>query len=349
MLSRALARSSSRALRTASVAPRAGSAAFLHTTRPFAEPPKHGSPVPGGFARTDDNITVEYPEEGELPSSVPIQGRGGLHMKRTLASFSLEGKVGVVTGGARGLGLVMGQGMVISGANLAIVDMNKEEAEKQAAELVEVFRRENPGAARVPKVTAHYADVADEASVRSCLDDVIQQHGKIDNLVTSAGFTENFQAIDYPIDRMRKLWNVNVDGTYLFATMIAKHLMERKASGSMVFIGSMSGAIVNVPQPQTPYNAAKAAVRHMAASLAVEWAHAGIRVNCISPGYMLTALTEKILDDNPELKRQWTSLIPQGKMGVPVDLMGPVAFLLSDASSYVTGADLRVDGGYTVT
>jgi NAD(P)-dependent dehydrogenase (short-subunit alcohol dehydrogenase family) len=81
-----------------------------------------------------------------------------------------------------------------------------------------------------------------------------------------------------------------VDGTYLFAIAVAKHLMERKAPGSMVFIGSMSGAIVNVPQPQAPYNAAKAAVRHLAASLAVEWAHAGIRVNCISPGYMLTSL-----------------------------------------------------------
>lgn len=121
MLSRTFLRSSSRALRATTVsAPR--SAALLHTSRPFGA--KGGSPVPGGFARTDDNITVEYPEEGELPSSVPIQGRGGMHMKRTLASFSLEDKVGVVTGGARGLGLVMGQGMVISGANLAIVDMN---------------------------------------------------------------------------------------------------------------------------------------------------------------------------------------------------------------------------------
>jgi D-arabinitol 2-dehydrogenase len=89
---------------------------------------------------------------------------------------------------------------------------------------------------------------------------------------------------------MQKLWGVNVDGTWLFAVGVAKHLMERKAPGSIVMIGSMSGAIVNVPQPQAPYNAAKAAVRHMAASLAVEWAHAGVRVNCISPGYMLTAL-----------------------------------------------------------
>jgi D-arabinitol 2-dehydrogenase len=206
---------------------------------------------------------------------------------------------------------------------------------------------------RVPKVTAHYADVSSQDSVEAAIAEIIEQHGKIDNLVTSAGFTENFEAINYPIERVRKLWGVNVDGTYLFAIAVAKHLMERKASGSMVFIGSMSGAIVNVPQPQAPYNAAKAAVRHLASSLAVEWAHAGIRVNCISPGYMLTALyecfsrhcdltdrrsrTKKILDDNPDLKKQWTSLIPQGKMGQPEDLMGAVTFLSSDASSYVTG------------
>lgn len=89
---------------------------------------------------------------------------------------------------------------------------------------------------------------------------------------------------------MQKLWGVNVNGTYLFATGVAKHLMERKAPGSIVMIASMSGAIVNVPQPQAPYNASKAAVRHLAASLAVEWAGADIRVNAISPGYMLTAL-----------------------------------------------------------
>ncbi|KAI9852703.1 MAG: hypothetical protein M1838_005898 [Thelocarpon superellum] len=284
-----------------------------------------------------------------MPKSDFVQGRGGLHFKRTLAAFSLEGKVGVVTGGARGLGLVMSQALVVSGADVAIVDMNLEEAQQQAKELEATFRRENPGAETVPSVTAHYADVSSPASVDEAISDIVEQHGQVDHLVTSAGFAENFEAISYPYERMQKLWGVNVDGTYLFAIAVAKHLMARKAGGSMVFIGSMSGSIVNVPQPQAPYNAAKAAVRHLAASLAVEWAHAGIRVNCISPGYMLTALTRKILNDNPDLMKQWTSLIPQGKMGQPEDLMGPVTFLCSDASGYVTGADLRVDGGYTLT
>lgn len=201
----------------------------------------------------------------------------------------------------------------------------------------------------LPKITAHYADVAKPDSVNACLAEIIAQHGKIDHLVTSAGFTENFEAIEYPYERIQKLWGVNVDGTYLFSTGIAKHLMERKVPGSIVMIGSMSGAIVNVPQPQAPYNAAKAAVRQLAASFAVEWAPHNIRVNSISPGYMLTALTQKILEEQPELNRRWTSLIPQGKMGVPEDLMGAVTFLLSDASNYVTGVELRVDGGYTLT
>jgi NAD(P)-dependent dehydrogenase (short-subunit alcohol dehydrogenase family) len=142
----------------------------------------------------------------------------------------------------------------------------------------------------LPKITAHYSDVAIPDSVDEAIGEIIKEHGSIDNLVTSAGFTENFDAISYPYDRMKKLWGVNVDGSFLFAVGIAKHLMERKAPGSIVMIGSMSGSIVNVPQPQAPYNAAKAAVRHLAASLAVEWASANIRVNCISPGYMLTPL-----------------------------------------------------------
>ncbi|ERF73099.1 hypothetical protein EPUS_06560 [Endocarpon pusillum Z07020] len=317
----------------------------------------------GSFSRTDRGVSFEYPAEQDFPRSQIVQGRGGPHFKRTLPSFSLEGRVAVVTGGARGLGLVMGQALVASGADLAIVDLNNDEAAHQAKELVAHFEKENPasegddrakipngkksGVSRTPKVTAHYSDVADPDSVTSALSEIIKEHGKIDHLVTSAGFTENYDAVAYPYDRMKKLWGVNVDGTYLFSTGVAKHLMERNAPGSIVMIGSMSGAIVNVPQPQAPYNAAKAAVRHLAASLAVEWAHANIRVNCISPGYMLTAL--KILDDNPNLKSQWTSLIPVGKMGRPEDLMGAVTFLLSDASGYVTGAELRVDGGYTVT
>ena len=110
----------------------------------------------------------------------------------------------------------------------------------------------------------------------------------------------------------------------------------------------MSGSVVNIPQPQAPYNASKAAVRQMAASFAVEWAQKGIRVNCISPGYMVTELTEKILAREPELGEKWRTLTPMGRLGRPEDLGGVVVWLASAASAFVTGADIKVDGGYTL-
>lgn len=131
-----------------------------------------------------------------------------------------------------------------------LTNIPEDEAEKQCDLLIRAFKKEDPSSQRVPKVTAHYADVSDPDCVEACIKEVIAVHGKIDNLVTSAGFTENFEAVNYPIDRLRKLWRVNVDGTYLFATSVARHLMERNSPGSMVLIGSMSGAIVNIPQPQ---------------------------------------------------------------------------------------------------
>ncbi|KAL9120731.1 MAG: hypothetical protein Q9187_002710, partial [Circinaria calcarea] len=120
------------------------------TTKLYKEDKRTGSEGEteheGSFARTDKAVRVRYPEERDMPRSSPVQGRGGLHFKRTLASFSLEGRVGVVTGGARGLGLVMSQALVVSGADVAIVDLNKDEGDRQAKVLMKHFEDENPGA-----------------------------------------------------------------------------------------------------------------------------------------------------------------------------------------------------------
>ncbi|KAL1893433.1 hypothetical protein Cpir12675_004132 [Ceratocystis pirilliformis] len=260
----------------------------------------------------------------------------------TLSSFTLVNRAVIVTGGASGLGAVMARAIVASGGSLAIADLNITAAETVASSI----RADFPTA----KISIHNVDVSSKESISKCVTDVVAYHGKVDGLVTSAGFVENFPAEEYPVDRMRKLWDVNVDGTYLFATEVARWMIGAGVKGSMVFIGSMSGAIVNVPQPQTqvPYNVSKAAVRHMAASLAVEWSSKGIRVNCLSPGYMRTALTERIIQKSPELTKPWVEMTPMKRMGDPADLEGPVTFLLSNAARYITGSDLRVDGGYTL-
>ncbi|OBT71312.1 hypothetical protein VF21_09136 [Pseudogymnoascus sp. 05NY08] len=226
---------------------------------------------------------------------------------------------------------------------------NEDGAKKQAIAIARLFSETYPNQ-KIPKVTAHYADVSAKSDVDSAIAEILGQHSQITNLVTCAGFCENCDAVDFQPERIKRMLGVNVEGTYYFATGVAKHMMERKISGNMVFIGSISGSIVNVPQPQALYNASKAAVRHLAASLAVEWANKDIRVNCLSPGYMLTeiAMDAQILIDNPGLKAEWESKIPQGKMGAPEELMGTVAFLSSDASRYITGQEIKVDGGYTV-
>ncbi|KAK4700593.1 hypothetical protein P7C70_g5655, partial [Phenoliferia sp. Uapishka_3] len=192
-------------------------------------------------------------------------------------------------------------------------------------------------------------DVANEDNVKDCFRQIVEKFGRVDVLVTAAGIVENFSAMDYPTDKFQKLMNVNVNGSYFCAREAARDMMRREAPGSIIMIGSMSGACVNIPQPQAPYNASKAAVRHMASSLAVEWATKNIRVNVVSPGYMATALTRVILDRDPELRDAWTNLTPMGRIGEPEDLKGAIIYLASDASAFTTGADLRVDGGYTLT
>ncbi|KFY88548.1 hypothetical protein V498_06741 [Pseudogymnoascus sp. VKM F-4517 (FW-2822)] len=276
--------------------------------------------------------------------TMPMGGRenaatAGPAFNPTLPFFSLTGKTAVITGGARGLGLAMSKALVMSGSDLAIVDINS----KLKSTLHSYINLS-------PKVTAHYADVSAKSEVDSAIAEILGQHSQITNLITCAGFCENADAIGFPPERIKRMLGVNVEGTYYFATGVAKHMIERQIPGTMVFIGSISGSIVNVPQPQALYNASKAAVRHLAASLAVEWANKDIRVNCLSPGYMLTeiAMDAQILVDNPGLKAEWESKIPQGKMGAPEELMGTVAFLSSDASRYITGQEIKVDGGYTL-
>ncbi|GAA5922686.1 hypothetical protein JCM1841_001105 [Sporobolomyces salmonicolor] len=308
------------------------------------------------FSTTRPDIRIPYPDESDFtPGDIGHSTDGanvdvGKHTRRTLASFSMTGKVCVVTGAARGLGNLFARTFAESGSNaIAILDLDQKMAEQAADDLVDWF--EKHGQAKKGEISAIglACDVSDEESVQAGFKTIIEKYGRVDVLVTAAGIVENFPAEEYPAAKFRKLMAINVEGSFYCAREAAKDMMRRQAPGSIVMIGSMSGATVNVPQPQTPYNASKAAVRHMASSLAVEWATKGIRVNVISPGYMATALTRVILDRDPELRDAWVNLTPMGRIGEPEDLKGAVIYLASDASAFTTGADLRVDGGYTLT
>ncbi|GAA0219336.1 SDR family NAD(P)-dependent oxidoreductase [Halobaculum roseum] len=254
-----------------------------------------------------------------------------------LDSFSLDGETAVVTGAAQGLGRQMASALVDVGADVAIADVNAEKAERTATALGEGAESE---------VVAVDVDVTDEASVTSMVETVTDRLGPIDVLVNNAGIVENAPAEETDIESWRRVVAVNLDGVFLCAKQVGQQMLER-GEGRIVNISSMSGFDVNVPQKQASYNTTKAGVRMLTQSLAVEWGDRGVRVNAIAPGYMRTDLVDEVLEENPEMAEEWLENTPMGRLGRPEELEELVVYLASDASSYMTGSTVVIDGGYT--
>jgi NAD(P)-dependent dehydrogenase (short-subunit alcohol dehydrogenase family) len=249
----------------------------------------------------------------------------------------IAGRVAVVSGGARGLGFSIATALAGQGASVVLLDLLP-----TVTESAETLRRDHG----VPAV-GYVVDVTDAAAVEQVFDAAQGEVGPASILLTAAGISLWGDAVDVEPDTWRKVLAVNLDGTFFVAQSFARRAMAAGLDASAVFISSMSGLIVNQPQSQASYNTSKAAVSHLAASLAVEWASHGVRVNAIAPGYFLSDMTRQFTDENPELARQWVAATPLGRMGEPEDLHGLVLYLASSASSYLTAQTIVIDGGYT--
>lgn len=252
-----------------------------------------------------------------------------------LERFSLDGEVAVVTGAAQGLGRQMATGLAEMGADVAVADLNHEKAVETAAELD-----------GETEVVAVETDVTDEASVRRMVDTVTERLGPIDVLVNNAGVVENAPAEETTLEAWQRVLAVNLDGVFLCAKHIGQQMLSR-GRGRIINVSSMSAFDVNVPQKQASYNVTKAGVSMLTKSLAVEWADRGVRVNAIAPGYMRTELVDDVLADNAEMEDTWIENTPLGRLGRPEELRELVVYLASDASSYMTGTTVVMDGGYT--
>ncbi|PBP20004.1 mannitol dehydrogenase [Diplocarpon rosae] len=251
--------------------------------------------------------------------------------------FSLKGKVVVVTGasGPKGMGIEAARGCAEMGANLAITYSSRPEGgEKNAKELAEKYG---------VKVKAYKCDVGSWDSVSTFVAEVIKEFGQIDAFVANAGRTADSGILDGTVEAWNEVIQTDLNGTFHCAKAVGAHFKER-GRGSFVITASMSGHIANFPQEQTSYNVAKAGCIHMARSLANEW-RGFARVNSISPGYIDTGLSDFVGKETQDL---WKSMIPMGRDGEAKELKGAYVYLCSDASTYTTGADLIIDGGYCV-
>jgi len=237
-------------------------------------------------------------------------------------SNSQQNKVVAVTGAAGGIGRAVCERLRRDGATVYALDLRSPDG---------------PNALAV--------DVTDHDSVEQAFSSIRQQESRVDAVVAAAGIVEDDVAAEAMSSaQFSAVLAVNLTGVFHTLTSAGRIMLEQ-GSGSCVAISSMSGThTVNTPQRQCAYNASKAGVSALVRSLAAEWAGRGVRVNAIAPGYIATELLAR----KTHQFEQWLQHTPQGRMGLPEDVAGTVAFLLSDEASYFCGSELLMDGGYSL-
>jgi NAD(P)-dependent dehydrogenase (short-subunit alcohol dehydrogenase family) len=248
--------------------------------------------------------------------------------------FSLAGKVAVVTGGRTGIGASLAEALAEAGAHVVIAARDLEACEAAAGAIL----------SRGGSALGLRLDVTQRSEIEKLVTDVQSHFGPIDVLVNNAGICFHRDALDVPDDEWHAVFDVNVHGLWYCSQIIGRTMVARK-TGAIVNIGSMSAFIVNRPQFQPAYNASKAAVHHLTRSLAAEWAPHNVRVNAIAPGYIATAMAPV---EDPRFARYWIEDTPMQRAGGPAELGPTVVYLASAASSFVTGAVLVADGGYSL-
>jgi NAD(P)-dependent dehydrogenase (short-subunit alcohol dehydrogenase family) len=254
-----------------------------------------------------------------------------------LERFKLDGKIAVVTGAARGIGLAIVDALSEAGATVVLTDLDGEAAKRAGEALAQKGRT----------VAAETLDVTDPRGVEQLHARLIDRFGRIDILVNNAGIAISNRPAETMDDQTwLKVIDVNLNGVFWCCRTFGKSMLEQ-GSGTIVNIGSMSAEIVNRPQEQAQYNASKAAVHHLTRSLAAEWAGRNVRVNAVAPTYIETDLTKFVYDD-PKMLPHWIGGTPMGRMGQPDEIASVVLFLASSASSLMTGAIVSADAGYTL-
>ena len=251
-----------------------------------------------------------------------------------MEQFRLDNKVAVVTGASSGIGKRVALGYAQAGAKVAVVARGADKLETVAEDI-----RMATGAT----VFSVPCDVTEPDSVTAMVEAVCETLGGVDIAVCNAGIVTLNGLDEMPLAEFESVLKTNISGVFLTAQACAKAMIRQGHGGSIIVTASMSGHVINTPQKIGHYCASKGAVIQLAKAMAVEFAPHLIRVNSVSPGYIMTELVEPLT----EYHAAWTPRIPLGRLGRPEELMGLYVYLASDASGYMTGSDVVIDGGYT--
>jgi 2-deoxy-D-gluconate 3-dehydrogenase len=250
-----------------------------------------------------------------------------------LEKFSLTGKCGIVTGAGSGIGRAMARGLAEAGARVAVVGRNLDRLQVAAEEM---------SSAGLTVIPVQF-DIAKTEKIPALVDQVLEKFGRIDFLFNNAGTIHRAPTEDFPKEEWDRVINVNLTGPFILAQTVARQMIEQKIEGKIVNTSSLIAVFGGKTVPA--YAASKGGLTQLTKAMCNDWGQYGIRVNAIGPGWVKTDLTQALQKDDSRY-REITARIPLGRWADPDDLAGLAVFLASDASNYITGQVIFIDGGY---
>ncbi|EHK50158.1 hypothetical protein TRIATDRAFT_288999 [Trichoderma atroviride IMI 206040] len=269
-----------------------------------------------------------------------------LKIKR-FADFDLAGKTFVVTGGARGLGLALAEALVEAGGKVYCLDRlpQPDQEWQRAAQRV------------IPEwggsLKYRQLDVNNTSDLNEIIEGIAHQNGGIQGVIAAAGIQQLTPAIEYKEEDINKMLQTNYTAAFMTAQAAARMMLKYKSHGSICFVASMSGSVANKGLLSSAYNSSKAALIQLARNLAMEWSDTttnnggGIRVNCLSPGHIITPMVLKNFEEVPGLRDTWSQANMMNRLAETSEFKGAALFLMSNASTFMTGSNLIIDGGHT--